>query len=74
MSRSLEKKALFKGEFNYYGELIKLFRRANDERAAFKLFTRHIAKVYKVTHYSVENYFCGKGVKWKVEKVLRVQL
>lgn len=65
MKKSSGGKVLFKGEFNWHGEVYKLYRYARSKRQAFGLFISIIASVLHLTRYKVRNYFLGGGY-WEV--------
>lgn len=61
--------ALYKGKFNYYGELFNFFRHATTNSKAYFLMTRKLALNLKISHYSVRCYFNGKKDNFKIKEV-----
>uniref|UniRef100_A0A6M3JP41 Uncharacterized protein n=1 Tax=viral metagenome TaxID=1070528 RepID=A0A6M3JP41_9ZZZZ len=50
---------LYKGSFNYYGQLFNLFRTTSNINRAFFYMTRKIALEANVNHSTVKYYFGG---------------
>lgn len=60
---------LYKGSFNYYGQLFTLFRNTSNINRAFFYMTRKIALEAKVNHSVVKYYFGGIKDNYHIEKV-----
>lgn len=60
------KKILFKGIFNFHGEVYTLYRYASSKAQAFSCFTNAIAYRRHLTPYSVRNYFLAHGDSWRI--------
>lgn len=48
---------LYKGSFNYYGEVITLWTHSHSKKQAFTYFIKEIAFQVDRTRISVSNYF-----------------
>jgi len=54
-------KNLYKGLFNWYGEVNKMYRYAYNEDKAFSLFIQALSKKYGINRNTVRIYFTGKN-------------
>lgn len=65
-------KKLWKGTYNYHGELHTLYRRATIQLVAEELLIRALAQKLSVRPAFLKVYFEKNGQGWKVEEVKEV--
>jgi hypothetical protein len=66
---SRRKKDLYKGVFNYHGEVYVIYRKATTEFHAFSLFVRAIARsLHLASSYTIRNYFTNGGGLWEIQR------
>lgn len=62
---------LYKGIFNWKGEVKTLYKHALNKKVAFNLFINELSNIYKISRPYIRNYFSGtnryKIVNEKVE-------
>ena len=62
-------KSLYKGIFNWYGELHILYTHAGNKSKAFDNFVVQLTKLLKVTRLCVYYYFIDENKdNWKIER------
>jgi hypothetical protein len=60
-------RSLYKGLFNYHGEVHVMWRKAVNKEHAFSLFTSALARSLHLTaSYRIRNYFMGGDGFWEV--------
>ncbi len=59
---------LYKGSFNYYGEVINLWTHAKSKNQAFNYFIRKLAFQLDRTRISVSNYFHSGKDNYLIEE------
>ena len=62
-------KKLFKGSFNFQGEVIILWTYSKNKEGAFKNFIAKLVKIVKFSRYSIFNYFNGEKDNYFIEEV-----
>lgn len=66
-------KQLYKGSFNYSGDINILYVWAVDEIDAFKLFLRRMGRKYQRNYLSLYSYFYGKD-RYHIIKVPKEEI
>lgn len=61
-------KQLYYGEYNWYGEVHKLWTHAKSQAGAHRQFMSRLAVLLKITGYSVINYYSQDKDNFKVTK------
>jgi hypothetical protein len=61
-------KNLYKGEFNYKGQIFVLYKHAYTERQAFELFCRELAKTIGVVINTIRLEFNNSKDNYKITK------
>ena len=62
-------KNLYKGTFNWHGELHTLYTHASSKSKAFDNFVVQLAKLLKITRLCVYYYFIDENKdNWKIER------
>ena len=64
----MSKMKLYKGTFNYYGEVITLWTHARSEEQAFTYFIKKIAFQLDRTRLSISNYFFSGKDNYLIEQ------
>lgn len=60
-------KTLFKGTFNYHGEVYEMYRYAKSKESSFSLFTSYIARVLHLSDSKgIRNYFLTKSASYTI--------
>lgn len=60
---------LYQGLFNYQGEQIEEWVRAESEAQAFRLLTARIGMAKEKTAYTVRQYFNGKEQSYEIKEI-----
>ena len=61
-------KKLYRGDFNWYGETITMYRQAPSHKAAFNLFIFVVAKMVDRSTSSVRQYFTQSKDNYQIIK------
>ena len=68
MARKKVRKHLWKGTFNWSGEVFTIYKRAHNESSAFQLMALEIAKRKSISAWAVRQYFNGKKDNFEVKE------
>ena len=60
---------LYKGSFNYYGEVINLWTHAHSEEQAFIYFMMELVPRLNKIRSSISNYFCSGKDNYLIEQI-----
>ena len=70
MSSDKVRKSLWKGTFNWSGEVFTIYKRAHNKSSAFQLMALEVAKRKSISAWAVRQYFNGSKDNFTVEEVL----
>lgn len=62
------KSHLYRGQFNWYGEIFVIWKHAANWQKAFFLMIKEIAKTLGINEYRVRIYFNGNEDNYKIER------
>ena len=64
-------KKLYNGNFNFNGQIFKLFKHAFTVNQAYFYMTRELAQKLRVTHSSIKYYFGGIKNNYEIREVIK---
>lgn len=64
-------KKLFKGSFNFQGEVITLYTHSKDEKGAFRNLIAQLVRKVEYSGWHLRNYYNGEKDNFIVEEVTK---
>ena len=68
MSSDKVRKRLWKGTFNWSGEVFTIYKRAHNESTAFQLMAFELAKRKGLTAWAIRQYFNGEKDNFEIKE------
>jgi hypothetical protein len=64
-------KDLYKGTFNYCGQILEVYRHAETENKAKWLMLRSLSATLRISTYRLRNYFDGSKDNYRIVKEVK---